>query len=156
MEPVIPPPEIIAKQEALKGFIDDGLAQINKIQGNIQQWKDDLKAIERVITAVYKPANEAHIVQHVPEEKTAIARREPKRIIPFQEYKDIILPFMKNSDVVKSADLKKYVSSMVGFQISDDMISMAMKKIIAESGSPIIKLKQGVFIDTSNLPDLPF
>ena len=143
--PLIPPPEIIAKQDDLQRKIDHGVKELARLQEDIQQWKEDLKSIQATLACVYGES----AVTSAPEQKAIPTEKVPtleprKRRIPIGEYREIILPFVKLKRVARYKEIRLRVSEIVGFPATDDMTKTAVETLLAEPGTKLVKLGKGL------------
>lgn len=145
MKTLIPPPELIAKKDELKQSIDNGLKTIGDVQKNVKTWQEDLQSLEHTLAVVYGEKETEQIYKETIEEALATVKSAIRRRITIEEYQKMVLGFMTGKGMVRSAQIKEYIASIVGYPMTDDAISVAMDKLVKNPSLHITKVRRGLF-----------
>ncbi len=144
---LVPPREIIVKKDELQKKIDDGMKDIARLQADIQSWKDQLKAIESTLVAVYggqepiKPTPVAKTPTAVLTESAA--PQTTRRRVAIGEYEQMIVPFMQKQGIARQKEIQDHVSSLLGFPATIDMIKTAIDALVVNPRIPLMRLGRG-------------
>jgi hypothetical protein len=143
-----PPPELVARRDQLLRDIAAAEDAIRTLRESVVEREQGKREMQRVLAGV-----ELALRSVYGWDDPAAARSIPsppdeghRRKIPLTEYRDILVPFLREKRAARPVEMRRQVSAAVGFTVKEDALSKAVRLLCADARVPIRRGEDNLYL----------